>query len=45
VPYFGGSKEETQAAHMVNRARLIAEGVISQADVDAAQAKMDKKKK
>ena len=45
VPYFGGSKEETQAAHMVNRARLIAEGIVSQEDVDAAQAKMDKKKK
>jgi micrococcal nuclease len=29
VPYFGGSKEETQAAHMVNRERLIAEGVVT----------------
>lgn len=29
VPYFGGSKEETQAAHMVNRKRLIAEGVVT----------------
>ena len=28
VPYFGGSKEDTQAAHMVNRARLIAEGKV-----------------
>lgn len=29
VPYFGGSKEDTQAAHMVNRKRLIAEGKVT----------------
>ena len=29
VPYFGGSKEETQAAHMANRERLIAEGKVT----------------
>jgi len=28
VSYFGGSKEEVQAAHMANRERLIAEGVV-----------------
>ena len=28
VPYFGGSKEDVQAAHRVNRQRLIAEGKI-----------------
>jgi micrococcal nuclease len=28
VPYFGGSKEETQAAHMVNRERLLDEGIV-----------------
>lgn len=28
VPYFGGSKEEIEAQHMVNRARLIAEGKV-----------------
>ena len=28
VPYFGGSKEEVQAQHAVNRARLIAEGKV-----------------
>ena len=28
VPYFGGSKEDTQAAHMVNRQRLIDEGLV-----------------
>ena len=28
VPYFGGSKEDTQAAHMVNRKKLIEAGVV-----------------
>jgi micrococcal nuclease len=28
VPYFGGSKEEVQAQHAVNRQRLIAEGKV-----------------
>jgi|TARA_B110000503_G_C7066251_1_gene378902 micrococcal nuclease len=28
VPYFGGSKEDTQAAHQKNRERLIAEGKV-----------------
>jgi len=28
VPYFGGSKEEVDAAHMKNRERLIEEGVV-----------------
>ena len=28
VPYFGGSKEETQAAHMLNRGRLLDEGIV-----------------
>jgi micrococcal nuclease len=28
VPYFGGSKEEVQAAHMRNRDRLVAEGIV-----------------
>ena len=42
VPYFGGSKEETQAAHMVNRTRLLTEGVVTQEDYDKAVAKMAK---
>ena len=42
VPYFGGSKEDTQAAHEVNRQRLLTEGVVSKADYDAAVAKMAK---
>lgn len=40
VGYYGGSKEELLEVHMKNRVRLIAEGVVSQADVDAAEAKM-----
>ena len=43
VPYFGGSKEETQAAHEVNRQRLLSEGIISQEDYDAAVKKMEGK--
>jgi hypothetical protein len=34
VPYFGGSKDDTQAAHMVNRERLLAEGVVSREDFE-----------
>jgi micrococcal nuclease len=40
VAYHGESKDDVQAQHMVNRARLISEGHISQADVDAAEAEM-----
>ena len=29
VPYFGGSKEDVQAQHAINRARLIAEGKVT----------------
>lgn len=35
VPYHGGSKEDTQAAHMKNRKKLLAEGVVDQLDYDA----------
>jgi micrococcal nuclease len=42
VPYFGGSKEDTQAAHMKNRERLLAEGIVSQEDYEAAMKKMNK---
>tara|TARA_R110000868_G_scaffold207421_2_gene456441 strand:- start:593 stop:1036 length:444 start_codon:yes stop_codon:yes gene_type:complete len=34
VAYFGGSKDDTQAAHKVNRTRLLAEGVVSQIEYD-----------
>lgn len=34
VPYFGGSKEEVQAQHMKNRERLIAEGIVTQDQIN-----------
>jgi|TARA_B110000908_G_scaffold142650_1_gene170965 micrococcal nuclease len=43
VPYFGGSKEETQAAHIVNRVRLLKEGLVTQAKYDKAVIQMEKK--
>ena len=44
VPYFGGSKEETQAAHMKNREKLLAEGVVDRVEYDKAVALMEKSK-
>ena len=43
VPYFGGSKDDTQAAHEVNRARLLNEGVVSREDFNEAVKLMEKK--
>jgi len=43
VPYFGGSKEEVQAKHMVNRQKLLREGVVNQAEYDKAVALMESK--
>lgn len=43
VPYFGGSKEEIQAKHMVNRQKLLREGVVDQAAYDKAVKLMEKK--
>ena len=40
VPYFGGSKEDVQAQHMVNRKRLLAEGVVSAQDYEKALKEM-----
>ena len=45
VAYFGGSKDEVAAKHLVNRAKLLREGVVSQADFDAATILMEKKNK
>ena len=45
VAYFGGSKEEVQAKHMVNREKLLREGIVNKADLDKATAIMEKKKK
>ena len=43
VPYMGGAKEETQAAHEVNRQRLLAEGIVTQEDYDKQVEYMAKK--
>ena len=43
VAYFGGSKEEIQGKHMVNRQKLLREGVVSQEDYDEAVALMEGK--
>lgn len=40
VAYFGGNKEEIQAKHMVNRSKLLREGVVSQEDYDDAVERM-----
>ena len=45
VAYFGGSKEEIQAKHMVNRDKLLREGLIDKKAYDKAVAIMEKKKK
>ena len=45
VPYFGGSKEEIQAKHMVNRQKLLREGIVDQAEYDKAVALMEKENK
>lgn len=38
VPYFGGSKDDTQAAHQANRERLLESGVVNKAEYEAALA-------
>lgn len=44
VPYFGGSKDEIQAQHMVNRERLLNEGIVDRAEYDKAVLKESKEK-
>lgn len=41
VAYFGGSKEEVQAKHMVNREKLLREGHVTQEQMDEAIALME----
>ena len=41
VAYFGGSKEEITAKHLVNRAKLLREGVVSQDDYDREVGKQN----
>ena len=43
VAYFGGSKEEIQAKHMVNRQKLLREGIVSKEDYEAAVKLMEGK--
>jgi len=43
VPYFGGSKEEIQAKHLVNRQKLLREGIVDQAEYDKAVKLMEGK--
>ena len=42
VPYFGGSKDDIQAQHMVNRERLLNEGIVDRAEYDKAVLKESK---
>jgi micrococcal nuclease len=37
VPYFGESKDDVQAQHAINRAKLIAEGIVDAEEVRAAE--------
>jgi len=34
VPYFGGSKDDVQAQHMINRERLLNEGIVDRNEYD-----------
>jgi micrococcal nuclease len=43
VAYFGGSKEEIALKHQANRQKLLREGVVSQANYDAALKLMEGK--
>ena len=43
VAYFGGSKDDVQAQHAVNRERLLNEGVVDRAEYDKAVALMENK--
>lgn len=44
VPYFGGSKDDVQAQHMINRERLLKEGVVDQDAYNKAVKLMENKK-
>ena len=45
VAYFGGSKDEIQAKHLVNRDKLLREKIVTKKDYDAAVKLMESKKK
>tara|TARA_R110001592_G_scaffold20761_5_gene83841 strand:- start:2701 stop:3162 length:462 start_codon:yes stop_codon:yes gene_type:complete len=41
VPYMGGAKADTVAAHEANRQRLVAEGIVAKEDYDREVAKQN----
>lgn len=43
VPYFGGSKDDIQAQHAINRERLLEAGVVDRAEYDKAVKLMERK--
>lgn len=45
VAYFGGSKEEIAAKHLVNREKLLREGIVDKAAYEKAVTLMEKVKK
>lgn len=45
VPYFGGSKDDVQAQHAINRERLLNEGIVDRAEYDKAMALMEEEGK
>jgi micrococcal nuclease len=45
VPYFGGSKDDVQAQHMINRERLLNEGVVDKSEYDKMVIAESKEKK
>ena len=44
VPYFGGSKDDVQSQHEINRQRLLNEGVVDRAKYDKELAKQQEEK-
>jgi len=44
VPYYGGSKDDVQAQHMINRERLLNEGIVDRAEYEKAVLKESKEK-
>ena len=43
VPYFGGSKDDVQKQHQINRERLLQEGVVDRAEYEKAVKLMESK--
>ena len=43
VPYFGGSKDDVQKQHLINRERLLNEGVVDRTEYEKAVKLMERK--